>query len=112
MPIIKKREIEMLAQMNGEEIERFLKRLPAEKERLEGLFDYLEMKMEDEECNHTSRFAMQYMMQKGMNFPQVSGWLSLNGGYCDCKIIEEIAAEWWKVFDGADEDFQGEMPTV
>lgn len=102
MPIVKKREIETIAQMNGEEIERFLARLPAAKEQLEDLFDYLEIRLEDEPCDHTSRFAMQFMMQNTMNFPQVSGWLSQNGGYCDCKILEEIASEWWKVFGNFD----------
>lgn len=99
MPIIKKREIEMLAQMNGEEIERFLRKLPAQKQDLEDLFDFLEMKLEDQPCDHTSRWSMQFIMQKQMNFAKVSGWLSQNGGYCDCKTIEEIAAVWWRVFE-------------
>ncbi|HUF02875.1 MAG TPA: DUF2695 domain-containing protein [Aridibacter sp.] len=97
MPIIKKREIEMLAQMNGEEIERFLRNLPATKDQMEGLFEHLEDRLESQPCNHTSRFTMQYIMQNGMDFAKVSGWLSQNGGYCDCKILEEIAGPWRRV---------------
>ncbi|QQS41194.1 MAG: DUF2695 domain-containing protein [Acidobacteriota bacterium] len=98
MPIIKKREIEMLAQMNGEEIERFLENLPATKDQIEGLFDFLEMKLEAQPCNHTNRFTMQYVMQNMMDFGKVSGWLSNNGGYCDCKIVSEISVPWTATF--------------
>jgi hypothetical protein len=104
MPIIKKREIENLQQMSGEEIEAFLENLPAPKEKMEDLFDYLEFKLEGDECDHHLRYAMQYMMQKGLNFPKVTAWLNNNGGYCDCKVLEQIVPEWRKVFGDEDEE--------
>ena len=94
----------MLAQMNGEEIERFLKKLPAGKEQFEKLFDYLELKLESQPCDHTSRLTMQFLMQNMMSFPKVSGWLSQNGGYCDCKILEEIAVPWREAFEEEEEN--------
>jgi len=100
MAIVKKREVEIMAQLSGEELERYLDRLPATKEQFERLFAFLEMKLASQSCDHTSRFTMQYMMQKMMNFGKVSGWLSQNGGYCDCKILEEIASPWREIFDG------------
>ena len=99
MPIIKKREIEKLEQMNGEELEAYLETLPAPKEKLETLFDYLEMKLEDETCTHSLKYAMQFMMEKRLNFPKVTAWLNNNGGCCDCKVLEQIVPEWRKVFD-------------
>ena len=42
---------------------------------------------------------MQYIMQKLMNFPKVSGWLSQQGGYCDCIILEQIAIPWREIFE-------------
>lgn len=98
MPIFKKREIEKLEQMNGEEIEAFLESLPAPKEKIEDLFDYLEFKLETDECDHHLRYAMQYMMQKGLNFPKVTAWLNENGGYCDCKVLQEIVPAWRRTF--------------
>jgi len=98
MAIVKKREVEIMAELNGEELERHLKKLPATKEQLDSLFDYLELKLESNECDHTSRFTMQYLMQKMLDFGKVSGWLSHNGGYCDCKILEEIAIPWRELF--------------
>ena len=99
MPIFKKREIEKLEQMSGEEIEAFLENLPAPKEKIEDLFNYLEFKLERDECKHSLRYAMQYMMENRLNFPKVTAWLNNNGGYCDCKVLEQITLEWRKVFD-------------
>ncbi|MGI8556321.1 MAG: DUF2695 domain-containing protein [Pyrinomonadaceae bacterium] len=102
MPIIKKREIENLEQMNGEEIEAFIARLPAGQEEIERLFDYLETRLERESCNHSLRYAMQFMMERRLNFPKITAWLSQNGGYCDCKVLEEIVPAWRKKFDKED----------
>ena len=98
MAIVKKREIEQLAQMNGEEIERFLRNLPATQDQFDRLFDYLEVKLASSPCDHTSRFAMQFIMQNLLDFGKVSNWLSRNGGYCDCKIMDEIAPLWFEKF--------------
>ena len=99
MPIIRKREIENLAQMSGEELAEFLETLPAGQYDIEDLFDFLEMKLEKEECNHSLRFAMQFMMENRLDFPRLTSWLQQNGGFCDCKVIEQIAPEWRKAFD-------------
>ena len=99
MAIIKKREIEIMEQLSGEELERYMDKLPAKKVQFDALFDFLETKISGQPCDHTSRFTMQFMMQKMMNFGKVSGWLSQNGGYCDCKILEEIAVPWRKLFE-------------
>ena len=99
MAILKKREIDVLAKMSGDERERFVESLPASKDQIESMFDFLEMKLETNTCDHTSRFAMQHMMQNSLNFAKLSAWLSQNGGYCDCKVISEIADTWRAVFD-------------
>lgn len=99
MAILRKREIDNLAQMTGEELEEFLDSLPTGQEDIEDLFDFLETKMAREECNHSLRFSMQYMMENRLNFPKLSSWLQRNGGFCDCKVLEQIAPEWRKTFD-------------
>lgn len=104
MPIVRKREIENLEQMNGEEIEAFLEALPARKEQIEDMFDFIEFKLERESCNHSLRFAMQYMMENRLNFPKVTSWLNENGGYCDCKVMEEITSKWRGKFDAMEDE--------
>jgi hypothetical protein len=98
MPIIKKRQIEQLKQMNGEEIERFFASLPATKAELEALFEFIEDELYEDECDHTSRFAMQFLMKNNLPFPKIIAWLNANGGYCDCKIMENIEREWREAF--------------
>ena len=99
MPIIRKTQIENLAQMSGEELDEFLDNLPAGQYDIEDLFDFLEMKLEDADCNHSLRFAMQFMMENRLDFPKLTAWLQQNGGFCDCKVLEQIAPEWRKAFD-------------
>jgi hypothetical protein len=103
MAILKKREIDNLEQMSGEELEAFIETLPAGQYDIEELFYFLEDKLETEDCNHSLRFAMQYMMENRLNFPKTSAWLQRNGGYCDCKVLEQIAPIWRKTFDGYEE---------
>lgn len=99
MPIVRKRQIEILAQLSGEELEEFLGTLPAHQYDFEDLFDYLEDKLEREPCNHSLRFAMQFMMENRLNFAKMSAWLQENGGFCDCKVIEQIVPYWRKAFE-------------
>jgi hypothetical protein len=99
MAILRKRQIENLAQLSGEQLDEFLDSLPAGQFDFEDLFDFLEAKLEREECNHSLRFAMQFMMENRMNFARVSSWLQENGGFCDCKVLEQIVPAWRKAFD-------------
>lgn len=98
MPIIRKREIEQLAQMNGEELAAYIEKLPAPKEKIEGLFAFLENRSERERLDESLRLTMQFMLQNGLNFPKVSAWLSDNGGFSDAKVLENIIPEWRKAF--------------
>jgi hypothetical protein len=105
MPIIKKREIEILSQLSGEELEMYVLKLPIDAEQLEDLFYRLHTKLENQSCNHTLNNSMQFIMERHLNFPKITAWLNNNGGYCDCKILENIEPEWRKAFpDEAEED--------
>lgn len=94
MAILRKREIENLEQMNGEELEDFLNSLPERQETISELIDFVEDELYDAECNHSLQFSMKYMMENHLNFPKITSWLNDNGGYCDCKVLEQIAPAW------------------
>ena len=94
MPIVRKREIENLEQLNGEELERFLDRLPAGAETVSKMLDFVEDELYENECDHHLRYAMRYMMDNRLDFPKLTSWLNENGGYCDCKVMAEIAPHW------------------
>lgn len=94
MPIIRKREIENLEQLSGQELEAFLDSLPERQETVSELLDHLEDELFDSECNHSLGISMKFMMDRGLSFPKFTSWLNDNGGYCDCKVMEQIAPIW------------------
>lgn len=98
MAILRKREIENLEQINGEELKAFLDSLPAGQETISELLDYIEDELYDSECNHSLQYAMRFMMENRLDFPKLTSWLNNNGGYCDCKVMEQIAPIWRKKF--------------
>lgn len=94
MPILRKRDIEYLEQLSGEQLEAFIDSLPAGAETISRLFDYVEDELFENECDHSLRHSMRFMMENGLNFPKLTAWLTNNGGYCDCKVLQEIAPYW------------------
>lgn len=98
MAILRKREIENLEQLSGEELQRFLNSLPAGQETISELLDFLEDELSDAECTHNLQYSMRFMMENGLDFPKITSWLNNNGGYCDCKVMEQIAPVWRRKF--------------
>jgi hypothetical protein len=94
MAILRKREIENLEQMSGEELQAFLDSLPAGQDTISELLDYIEDELYDSDCNHSLQYAMRFMMENRLDFPKLTSWLNENGGYCDCKVMAEIAPKW------------------
>jgi hypothetical protein len=94
MPILRKREIENLEQLSGEELQQFLDSLPAGQQTISALLDHVEDELFENECDHSLKHAMKFMMDGRLEFGRLTGWLTNNGGYCDCKIMEQIAPLW------------------
>jgi hypothetical protein len=94
MPIVRKREIENLEQMTTEELQRFLDSLPERQETISRMLDFIEDELYEAECNDSLQYAMKFMMDNRLDFPKLTSWLNLNGGYCDCKVMVEIAPTW------------------
>ena len=80
--------------MSGEELEEFIDTLPAGTDTISGLLDFIEDELYEWECNHSLQYAMRFMMEKRLDFPRITSWLNENGGYCDCKVMEQIAPIW------------------
>ena len=94
MPIVRKRQIENLEQLSGEELKAFLDTLPAQQNTISDLLDYVEDELYETECNHSLQHAMRFMMENHLDFGKLTSWLNENGGYCDCKALEQIAPIW------------------
>ena len=80
--------------MNGEELEAFLGTLPAQQHTISDLLDFVEDELYESECNHSLQYSMRFMMDNRLDFPKLTSWLNENGGYCDCKVMEQIAPAW------------------
>ena len=76
----------------------FLESLPAGQVTISGLLDFVEDELYESECNHSLQHAMKFMMDNGLDFGKVTSWLNNNGGYCDCKVMEQIAPVWRSKF--------------
>jgi hypothetical protein len=107
MPITKKKLLENWAQLSGDERKRFLGNLPAERERIEDLFDYLDVRLSKTDCSHDLKNTMQFLMERQMNMPRFMSWLNENGAYCDCEILQKVEPQWFKAF-GEDENLATE----
>jgi hypothetical protein len=94
MAILRKREIENLEQLSGEQLQAFLDSLPAKQHTIGELLDFVEDELFEKECNHSLQHSMRFMMENNLDFPKLTNWLNRNGGYCDCKVIEQIAPIW------------------
>lgn len=94
MAILRKRQIENLEQLNGQELEAFLASLPEGQETISELIDHVEDELYESECNHSLQHSMRYMMGHNLDFGKLTSWLTDNGGYCDCKVLEQIAPIW------------------
>lgn len=98
MPVVRKREIENLEQMSGEELRAFLDTLPERQETISKMLDFIEDELFESECNDSLQHAMRFMMDNRLDFPKLTSWLNENGGYCDCKVMEQIAPPWREKF--------------
>jgi DNA-binding MarR family transcriptional regulator len=98
MPLIKKRQLENWSQLSGDERERFIENLPAEREKIEDLFDYLDVNLEKSPCSHDLKNTMQFLMERRLNMPRFMSWLNENGAYCDCEILENVERQWFTAF--------------
>ena len=99
MPLIKKRQLENWSQLSGDERERFIENLPAAKEKIEDLFDFLDRRLENTDCTHDLKFTMQFLMEKRLDMPRFMSWLNENGAYCDCEILGNVEPQWFRAFD-------------
>ena len=84
--------------MSGEQLQAFLDLMPAGQASVSELLDYVEDELYESTCDHSLRISMRFMMERGLNFPKLTNWLNENGGYCDCKVMEQIAPLWRNKF--------------
>ncbi|NBB31391.1 DUF2695 domain-containing protein [Cellulophaga sp. BC115SP] len=87
----KQRKKELIKEFKQKQREIFEQSLPMERVLFEKLFDYLDIKLEENECDDTNKLTREFLTKNKIeNNQAVLNWLSENGGYCDCEILANI----------------------
>ncbi|HWZ84225.1 MAG TPA: DUF2695 domain-containing protein, partial [Terriglobales bacterium] len=61
--------------------------LPIPLTKMKALFDFVDQRLSDSECNHTLRHTIEYLDGQQIPHEPVLSWLEDAGGYCDCEVI-------------------------
>jgi hypothetical protein len=75
---------------------------PAPIAELKKLFDFLDKRLADDDCDDTLRFAREFVHQHAMEEDRTIQWLQEHGGHCDCEAlnnVEEIVADAVRGYD-------------
>jgi hypothetical protein len=81
---------EILHTLREEQSQKVRESLPAEVEDLKKLFDFVDKKLSDRDCDDTLRFTLEFVRQNAMDESRVVPWLESNGGYCDCEVLNNV----------------------
>ena len=69
----------------------FEQSLPMKREVFQELFDYLDDKLGEHNCDHSLKLTNKFLDEKSItNISEVQNWLNENGGYCDCEVLGNV----------------------
>ena len=84
----KQRRKQLIAKVNKDSNEKFEKNLPMKKVTFINLFNYLDERLSENECDDTNKFTKEYLNKiEHKDLDGVLKWLLKNGGSCDCEIL-------------------------
>lgn len=87
----KQRKKQLIKEFKQKQIEEFEQSLPMERKLFENLFDYLDNKFEENDCDDTNKMTTEFLKKNKIeNIQLILNWLSENGGYCDCEILANV----------------------
>lgn len=69
----------------------FEKSLPVSREIFQNLFDFLDEKLEEHDCDDSLTLTKQFLETSHVtNTEVVENWLKENGGFCDCEVLYNV----------------------
>ena len=91
----KERRKQILNDLREKAREEFENSLPMDKNIFVGLFDHLDSKLGEKECEDDHTMTRVYLNTIGIeNIEDVLGWLVVKGGYCDCEILANVEEQF------------------
>ena len=90
-----KNEIERRKQTQKELREKakieFENSLPISREKFTQLFDFLDLKLSEYDCNDSLKLTNDFLQENKIeNIEEIKSWLQENGGYCDCEVLNNV----------------------
>ena len=67
---------------------------PLPNDKLEAMFDAVEIALEDAGCDHSLRATTEWLRSNGVDVDAVVRWLENSGGYCDCEVVANARDHW------------------
>lgn len=79
-----------LAEYKRRQKEAFLASLPMSEDLFRALFDYLDEKLSEQDCDHDLQLTEQFLDEQDCDVEAVLQWLEENGGGCDCEVLANL----------------------
>jgi hypothetical protein len=84
----RKKIIDDLGQKSKEDFEMSL---PMSRDDFQKLFDFLDEKLTDDDCDNTLKLTGEFLLINNiLNSDSILAWLNENGGGCDCEVLMNI----------------------
>lgn len=80
----------MIKQYKDERKNKFINSLPISCESFHELFDYLDERLSEEDCNHDFEITEEFLKQRSIRIEEVEDWLIDNGCGCDCEVLANM----------------------
>jgi hypothetical protein len=58
------------------------------------MFEAVEAQLESSGCDHSHRFAVQWLAENRQPADEVIRWLEAHGGLCDCEVAANAYDHW------------------
>ena len=80
----------LLRAVRSEELLRAEQELPAPKTILDSLFNWLDEKLGETECDGTLRLTLEFARLNGLDEMRLCDWTEKYDGYCDCEVLANV----------------------
>lgn len=65
--------------------------MPMSRENFKALFDNLNEKLTENDCDHSLKFSIRFLETLNLDsMEETAKWLKENGGYCDCEVLSNV----------------------
>jgi hypothetical protein len=91
----------LLQQVKQEKRARGRAQLPLDNKTMRELFDYVDAKLSDMECDNDLTHTRAFLSAAGLPQDKTILWLQDHGGYCDCEALANAEDEWEEITRGS-----------